>query len=68
MKSFQYRGPAEKLAARFETLARHRQHVRRELGLIQKLMLEHPELSYGRAGWGSPRLHLVVDNTRHREA
>jgi hypothetical protein len=36
-KPFVYRRPAERLADRFASLARHRQHVARELRLIEWL-------------------------------
>jgi hypothetical protein len=66
-KSLVYRSPAGRLADRFANLERHRQHVARELRLIEKLVAEHPELRKAMpANAETKKLRLVADNSPNR--
>jgi hypothetical protein len=65
-KPFIYRDPAGRLADHFANLERHRQHVVRELRLIEKLTIEYPELrksSLPSLAVTRKGLRLVVDNS-----
>jgi len=62
-KLLTYRSPVERLADRFANLERHRQHIARELRLIEKLVTEYPELRARLpVGGKDKKLRLVVDN------
>jgi hypothetical protein len=66
-KPFVYRSPAGRLVDRFANLERHRQHVTRELRLIEKLVAEYPELRKSiPASANTRKLWLVVDNSPGR--